>query len=261
MATAFKCPHCQKQMQVEDHLAGQQVSCPSCSQTLMAPGSPPAAPPGTLQYATTLRERRAGLAIASLVLGVVGFCTIGIAGIVGVILGIVALVKASHEPQVDRGRGFAIGGIVTGAVSLLSSLIVFPLMIAILLPSLSVARETAKQAVCAANLRDVEVALRSYVEEYGQEPPDLTGLVGESRLYPARLYCPGVELSPPVSQAPTYIWIRGADCADADNVVLYEPLQNHGGEGGNVLFCDGHVEFVLEADWQQTLRNGGVNLP
>ncbi|MCZ6654406.1 MAG: hypothetical protein O7D91_15435, partial [Planctomycetota bacterium] len=65
MATAFTCPHCQKQMQVEDHLAGQQVSCPSCSQTLTAPGRPPTAPPGTPQYATTLRERRAGLAIAS----------------------------------------------------------------------------------------------------------------------------------------------------------------------------------------------------
>ena len=59
--------------------------------------------------------------------------------------------------------------------------------------------------------------------------------------------------------------VRGASgqvyCADADNVVLYEPLQNHGGEGGNVLFCDGHVEFVPQADWEQVLRDGGVNLP
>ncbi|MCP4245426.1 MAG: hypothetical protein GY778_00100 [bacterium] len=27
-------------------------------------------------------------------------------------------------------------------------------------------------------------------------------------------------------------------------VIAYEPLSNHGGEGGNILFADGHVEFV-----------------
>ena len=256
MATAFTCPHCQKQMQVEDHLAGQQVFCPSCGQTLTAPGTPPTTPLGAPQYATTLRERRAGLAIASLVLGIVGFCTIGIAGIVGVILGIVALVKASNEPQVDRGRGFAIAGIVTGAVSLLT---VLPLMVAILLPSLSRALELAKRTVCGVNLLAVDVSLRSYVEEHGQEPPDLTTLVDERLLGPGVLNCLSVD--PVISQTPPYIWIRGADCTNAENVVLYEPLQNHGGQGGNVLFCDGHAEFVLQADWEQVLRDGGVNLP
>ncbi len=256
MADAFNCPHCKKQMQVEDHLAGQQVSCPSCSQTLTAPGSPPAAPPATLHHATGFRERRAGLAIASLVLGIVGFCTVGVAGIVGVILGIVALVKASHEPQVDRGKGFAIAGIVTGAISLL---MVLPLMIAILLPSLSRARELAKRSVCSANLRSVEISLQIYVEEHGQEPPNLSVLVDNGRIDPGTLNCPSID--PAISQTLPYIWIRGADCADADNVVLYEPLQNHRGEGGNVLFCDGHVEFVSQADWEQVLGDGGVNLP
>ncbi len=256
MAAAFKCPHCQKQMQIEDHLAGQQVSCPSCGQSLTAPGTPPPVSPETLHYATGFRERRAGLAIASLVLGIVGLCTVGIAGIVGVILGIVVLVKASNEPQVDRGRGFAIAGIVTGAASLL---MVLPLMVAILLPSLSVARESAKRAMCGAKLQAMDAALRSYVEKHDQEPPDLATLVDENFLYPGVMNCPSVD--PATSQVPPYIWIRGADCADADNVVMYEPLQNHGGEGGSVLFCDGHVEFVLQANWEQVLTDGGVNLP
>jgi prepilin-type processing-associated H-X9-DG protein len=244
-------------MQVEDHLAGQQVYCPSCGQTLTAPGSPPTAPPETLHYATGFRERRTGLAMASLVLGIVGFCTVGIAGIVGVILGIVALVKASNEPQVDRGKGFAIAGIVTGAVSLLSSITVVPMMIAILLPSLSHSRELARRAVCGANLRSVEISLRSYAEEHGQEPPDLTALVNEGWI--GSVNCPVAD--PDTGQAISYLWIRGVDCSDAANVVAYEPLQNHRGEGGNVLFCDGHVEFVPQADWEQVLRHGGVNLP
>ncbi len=256
MAVAVTCPHCQKQMQVEDQLAGQQVYCPSCGQTLTAPGTPPTASPETLQYATTLRERRAGLAITSLVLGIAGFCTAGLAGIVGVILGIVALAKASSEPQVDRGRGFAIAGIVTGAVSLL---MVLPLMVAILLPSLSRARELAKRTVCGVNLRAVDASLRSYIEEYDQEPPNISVLIDESSIGSEVLNCPSVD--PASSRTPPYIWIRGADCADADNVVLYEPLQNHGGDGGNVLFCDGHVEFVAQAVWEQVLSDGGVDLP
>ena len=84
-------------------------------------------------------------------------------------------------------------------------------------------------------------------------------MIDEISLDSSVMNCPSVD--PAVSQTPPYIWIRGADCADAVNVIAYEPIQNHGGEGGNVLFCDGHVEFVLEANWEQTLRDGGVNLP
>ena len=133
------------------------------------------------------------------------------------------------------------------------------MMIAMLLPSLARARELAKRTVCGANLQAVEMSLRSYVEQYGQEPPDLPALVDEKWLVAEVLSCPSVD--PAAVQTPPYIWIRGADCADADNVVLYEPLQNHGGEGGNVLFCDGHVEFVAQADWDQVLSDGGVDLP
>lgn len=31
---------------------------------------------------------------------------------------------------------------------------------------------------------------------------------------------------------------------DSSLVVMYEPCENHGGEGANVLFADGHVEFI-----------------
>lgn len=63
-----------------------------------------------------------GLAIASFVVGifsvVVGLiCAVPIPGIIAVILGIVALQQMKNAPH-PTGRGFAIGGIVMGGVSL-----------------------------------------------------------------------------------------------------------------------------------------------
>jgi Domain of unknown function (DUF4190) len=55
--------------------------------------------------------------ILSMVLGVL--CFGPVMGIVAVALGIVSLTQSSKMPQHVGGRGFAITGIVTGALSLL----------------------------------------------------------------------------------------------------------------------------------------------
>jgi hypothetical protein len=85
---------------------------------------------------------RKGLAIAALVLGLLSIPTLGCLGIgalAAVILGIVALVKANREPHLYGGKGLAIGGIVSGALSVL---IIFPVAIvaASAIPSLLRAR-------------------------------------------------------------------------------------------------------------------------
>ena len=132
MAFEHPCPHCQQTMQIEDHLVGTQVSCPHCGKVLTAPPAP-----GAVGYAPAdLRQKKTGLAITALVLGILGLPGCIPLGLVGVVLGIVVLVKASGNPQVDRGKGFAIAGIATGAASLVFT----PLLIAILLPSLARAR-------------------------------------------------------------------------------------------------------------------------
>jgi hypothetical protein len=55
-----------------------------------------------------------GLAIASLCTSLGGFVTVGLAGVVGLILGIVALKKIGTSG--DGGKGLAIAGIVVGAL-------------------------------------------------------------------------------------------------------------------------------------------------
>jgi prepilin-type processing-associated H-X9-DG protein len=41
-------------------------------------------------------------------------------------------------------------------------------------------------------------------------------------------------------------------------VVAYEPLENHGGIGTNVLLGDGHVEFYDKQSWLRTATAAGV---
>src|SRR5947209_4015412 len=63
----------------------------------------------TVEALTTPPPKSSGLAIASVVLGMLGFC--GITAVVGLILGVVALVKIKASQGRVVGRGFAIAGI------------------------------------------------------------------------------------------------------------------------------------------------------
>ena len=72
------------------------------------PGSPPPPPPKT-----------SGLAITSLVLGCLGLLTCGITSLVGLILGIVALVRINKSKGQLGGQGLALAGTIVSAAFLL----------------------------------------------------------------------------------------------------------------------------------------------
>ena len=61
---------------------------------------------------------QSGLAIASLVLGIVGICTWGISGIVGLILGIVAKKQIDASGGILQGRRYAKAGIIISSISI-----------------------------------------------------------------------------------------------------------------------------------------------
>ncbi|HEY8750396.1 MAG TPA: DUF4190 domain-containing protein [Tepidisphaeraceae bacterium] len=65
----------------------------------------------------SMRENRA--AVAGLMAGNIGFVVLFVGGIVGVVLGLIALAR-SRSPQI-RGRGMAIASIVVGIASIVSS--------------------------------------------------------------------------------------------------------------------------------------------
>ncbi len=100
---------------------------------------------------------RQGLAIASLVLGLLGLPTLGCLGVgalLSVIFGIIALVRAGREPQRYGGKGFAIGGIVASALSILVAPFI-GIIAAIAIPSLLRARILANEAGAIGDVRTV----------------------------------------------------------------------------------------------------------
>jgi type IV pilus assembly protein PilA len=100
---------------------------------------------------------RKGLAIASLVLGLLSLVTFGCLGIgalTAIVLGIVALVKANKAPYEYGGKGMAITGIATGAVGILM-LPFIGIIAAIAIPSLLRARVSANEAGAIGDTRTV----------------------------------------------------------------------------------------------------------
>ena len=112
-------------------------------------------------------KKTSGLAIASLVLGIVGPCTVGLGSIIGIILGIVGLVKIGKSAGAKGGQGLAIAGIVVSAAGLL----VLPLLAGILLPAVFSALDTAKSAQSMNNVRQLCKAAQTYAASHRQQLP------------------------------------------------------------------------------------------
>jgi len=112
--------------------------------------------------------RTSGLAIAALVLGILGLFTCGVTAVIGVVLGIIALV------QISRSKG-QLGGEVVAIVGLsLAGMlaVVLPITAAILYPVFARAREAAKTQICLANEHQLALAAISYANQHdGMLPP------------------------------------------------------------------------------------------
>src|SRR6185503_18907651 len=90
-------------------------------------------------------QTRQGLAIASLVLGIISIPTLGLLGvgaITALVLGSIALKRIKKEPATHGGKGMAIAGIITSAISLLL-IVSFAVMLPLLLQGLQAGRESA----------------------------------------------------------------------------------------------------------------------
>lgn len=104
------------------------------------------------------------LAIASLVIGVLSIPTLGCLGVgalLSIVLGIMALTRASRDPRQFGGKGFAIGGIVAGALSILVA-VPIGIVAAIAIPSLLRARVSANEASAIGDVRTVISAEAAY---------------------------------------------------------------------------------------------------
>jgi len=96
------------------------MTCPHC-QTAHAPGATFYGGCGRRIAAAAAEGAKRGFAIASLVLGVLALPTFGLLGIgaaLGIVFGVIALVRASRQPAVYRGKCLAIAGIAASVLSI-----------------------------------------------------------------------------------------------------------------------------------------------
>jgi hypothetical protein len=113
-----------------------------------------------------------GMAITSMILGIVGCLLCIPLAWVALVLGIISLVKINKNPMQFGGKGFAITGIVLGG---LGGILIVPalLVFAILMPSLGKARELSNRSVCAANIRGITQSLNVYANDNSDAYPVL----------------------------------------------------------------------------------------
>jgi general secretion pathway protein G len=118
-----------------------------------------------------------GLAIASLVCGLVGPCTAGLASIAGIILGIVGLKKITAGGGAVSGRGLAIAGIIVSVATLIIGLIaIIGIALSIATPMIKGGVEQAKTTASRAEIANLQNALEVFCMEYGRYPTAEEGL-------------------------------------------------------------------------------------
>ena len=219
--------------------------------------------------------RTSGLAITSLVLGILSFFTFLLTAIPAIILGIISIFKVEKSAGQLKGKGLAIAGIAVPGASLF--LMVPIIMMAILMPALGRVRVQAKQVACARNMSGLGKAMLIYANDYDNKFPtsskwcdlliDYTEV--DERMFRCRgaFGCRGTRCYKGASDKPcSYAMNKNIERLGAgappDMVLLFETspgwnqsggpeiltTDNHRGEGCNVLFVDSHVQFVRTKD-------------
>ncbi len=194
MPIQFRC-ECGKLLQARDDQAGQRVRCSACDRTLNVPDgrqgvrsaddlAAPRQSWGEIQTVGTRADfstvgdperpareserRTSGLAIASLVLGVLSFCLVACSGIPGLVVGVVSLVMISKGQGRLMGKGLAIAGIVT---SLIGTLIMTPAWVFGILR----VRDASNRVASSGHLKQIGLAVHNYHDTYQSFPPVAVG--------------------------------------------------------------------------------------
>jgi hypothetical protein len=126
---------------------------------------------------TTEQKQMAGVAVASLVLGILGLIMIGPLGsIPAVICGHIAKSRIKQAPETLTGDGMALAGLILGYVQIGFLVLMIPLMAAIAIPSFVKARDTSQQNACINNMRQIDHAKEQWalsVNKRNGDNPDV----------------------------------------------------------------------------------------
>ncbi len=208
-------------------------------------------PPGYAPQTPMPKRKTPGIAIASLICGILSWVCVGLlAAIPAVITGHLALGRIKRSAGALAGRGLAIAGLILGYISIVVMTVLLILFFTLLVPLI---KEESSKTACLANLHMIGMACQMYAADHDGAFPERL-----SQLYEAGLVsglnvfvCPstGAKIgSPQEIDSKTSYEYRGASL---DPRTLREPTYqvilacdkdgNHR-RGKNILYADGHVE-------------------
>ncbi len=132
--------------------------------------------------------------------------------------------------------------------------------VGMLLPALGQARVQAQRAVTMTHLRQIAVACEMYHAQHRQYPPDLLKLV-EKNILPANvLFSPQSGRRPRLDSGGKpigpfdYVYLAPQVALPPNMVLAYERPEINRGKGSNVLFADGHVEWMPMPKFRRELK-------
>ena len=143
---------------------------------------PPAGTTGSQPASAPPKTSR--LAVTSLVLGCLGLLTCGITSLVGLVLGIIALVRINQSKGQLGGQGLALAGTIISAAFLLLA----PIPAALLLPALAKAKQRATGIQCMNNVKQLNLGLMMYANDNKDVFPPRHRLVRRSQTLCGRFY-------------------------------------------------------------------------
>lgn len=229
---------------------------PEFADALAARVAPETAPPPLSTEAAPAKT--SGLAITSLVLGIMGAFTCGTTALIGLILGIIALVKVKQSRGALGGGGIALAGIIVSAIFLL----MLPIFAAAFLPAFAKAKQKAQTINCVSNVKQLSIAMRIYATDNQDHYPAATNWCDTLRSHAGMtnvFHCPADSSGVRCSYA-FNAQLAGAEVGKVapGTVMIFEANGGWNISGGEELmlaqprhgrlivvgFADGHVEQV-----------------
>lgn len=134
----------------------------------------PTTPPTAARPAVPVSQTTSGLAVTSLVLGILGFCSLGLTALAGFVLGLVSLRKIKRSGGRLAGRGLAIAGTLVSAVAMLTILtlvLLFAYQHERIGPNGPKIRGNAQTMQCVNNLKQITLVAHVYSSEHQQTFP------------------------------------------------------------------------------------------
>ncbi|HBJ83917.1 MAG TPA: hypothetical protein DDZ88_08620 [Verrucomicrobiales bacterium] len=186
-----------------------------------------------------------GMAIVSLVCGILGFVTLGLGSIPAIITGHLARSRINKSAGALGGGGLALAGLILGYVCLVLTFVAILASLAV--PAFSSIQQKAIQTKTMSQAKQIVVGMKLYAAEHeGSLPPTLATLYEEDILDDGRM-----PDSPVGKESPAAAWdYRGAglkDTADGTAIVLVSRKADRA-KKKIVARLDGTVELLLESE-------------